>query len=201
MTLKKITDPESTKLKQKAIKRRTIGLIKKYRFAVSFALLIAALYYIKRPIGAEAFSISIANTREMLGLLPPIFIFVGLLDSWVSKETIIRYMGENSGIKGVLMALFLGSAAAGPLYVAFPIANLLLKKRAKLTYILFFLGVWSTTKLPILLYEISYMGLKFTAIQVGVSLPLFLLFSLIIEKILPEYEKEELYRKAELELN
>lgn len=135
----------------------------------------------------------------MLSLLPPVFIFVGLPDVWVPKETIIRYMGENSGWKGIIMALFLGSAAAGPLYVAFPITALLLRKRARLAYVLFFLGVWSTTKLPILLYEISYMRLKFTAIHVAVGLPFFLLFSMIIEKVMPEDSRESLYRKAEME--
>jgi len=175
-------------------------LLRKYRFAIGFALTIAALYFTNRPVGTEAFDISVSNTTEMLSLLPPVFILVGLLDIWVPKETIIRYMGENSGWKGILMALFLGSAAAGPLYVAFPVTALLLRKRARLAYVLFFLGVWSTTKLPIVLYEISYMGLRFTAIHVAVGVPLFLLFSLIIEKVMPEETREALYRKAELEL-
>ncbi len=175
-------------------------MLKKYRFAIGLALVIAAIYFINRSVGTEAFDISVSNTKEMLSLLPPVFILVGLLDVWVPKETIIRYMGEDSGWKGILMALFLGSAAAGPLYVAFPITALLLRKRARLAYILFFLGVWSTTKLPILLYEISYMGLKFTAIHVAVGLPFFLLFSMIIEKVMPEDSRESLYRKAEMEL-
>lgn len=175
-------------------------ILRKYRFAIGFALIIAAISTINRSIGTEAIDISVSNTKEMLSLLPPVFILVGLLDVWVPKETIIRYMGENSGWKGILMALVLGSAAAGPLYVAFPITALLLRKRARLAYILFFLGVWSTTKLPILLYEISYMGLKFTAIHIAVGLPFFLLFSMIIEKVMPEDSRESLYRKAETEL-
>jgi len=175
-------------------------MLKKYRFAIGLALVIAAIYFTNRSVGTEAFGISVSNTKEMLSLLPPVFILVGLLDVWVPKETIIRYMGEDSGWKGILMALFLGSAAAGPLYVAFPITALLLRKRARLAYILFFLGVWSTTKLPILLYEISYMGLKFTAIHAAVGIPFFLLFSIIIEKVMPEDSRESLYRKAEMEL-
>lgn len=183
-----------------AINPEISTMLKKYRFAIGLALVIAAIYFINRSVGTEAFDISVSNTKEMLSLLPPIFILVGLLDVWVPKETIIRYMGEDSGWKGILMALFLGSAAAGPLYVAFPITALLLRKRARLAYILFFLGVWSTTKLPILLYEISYMGLKFTAIHIAVGLPFFLLFSMIIEKVMPEDSRESLYRKAEMEL-
>lgn len=44
------------------------------------------------------------------------------------KETLMKYMGEKSGIYGILFSLLLGGIAAGPLYVAFPIAALLLKK-------------------------------------------------------------------------
>jgi uncharacterized membrane protein YraQ (UPF0718 family) len=176
-----------------------ISLLKRFRFVIAFAFFIIALYLMDRSSGIKAFDISLSNTKEMLSLIPPVFVFMGLLDTWVPKETFIRYMGENSGLKGVLTALFLGSAAAGPLYIAFPISILLIKKKARLAYVLFFLGVWSTTKIPLLLYEISYMGARFTAIQVAVCIPLFLLFSVIIEKILPEEDKESLYRKAELE--
>jgi len=86
-------------------------MLKKYRFAIGLALVIAAIYFTNRSVGTEAFGISVSNTKEMLSLLPPVFILVGLLDVWVPKETIIRYMGEDSGWKGILMALFLGSAA------------------------------------------------------------------------------------------
>ncbi|PEE25936.1 hypothetical protein CON98_33275, partial [Bacillus toyonensis] len=77
---------------------------------------------------------------------------------WVKKETLMKYMGKNSGVYGILFSLLLGGIAAGPLYVAFPIAALLLQKGASIRYIVFFLGVWTTAKLPILVYEFSSFG-------------------------------------------
>ncbi len=180
-----------------SVKTRAIALVKRFRFAIVFAFVIIALFIMDTDQGIKAFDISLSNIKEMLGLIPPVFVFMGLLDAWIPKETFIRYMGEASGLKGVLTALFLGSAAAGPLYIAFPIAVLLIKKRAKLAYVFFFLGVWSTTKIPLLMYELSYMGARFTAIQIAVCIPLFLLFSLIIEKTLSVDDREFLYRKAE----
>ncbi|AKB56090.1 MULTISPECIES: permease [Methanosarcina] len=185
----------------RSIKTRAFAVVKKFRFVIVFAFVIIALYFTDKTEGIKAFNISLSNMKEMLGLIPPIFVLMGLLDAWVPKETFIRYMGEASGLKGVLTALFLGSAAAGPLYIAFPIAMLLIKKKAKLAYVLFFLGVWSTAKLPLLLYEISYMGARFTAIRIAVCVPLFLLFSLIIEKTFSAEEKESLGRKAESEFS
>jgi Predicted permeases len=185
----------------KSIKMRSVAPVKRFKFVIFFAFIIISLYFMDMTGGIKAFNISLSNTKEMLGLIPPVFVLMGLLDTWVPKETFIRYMGEASGVKGVLTALLLGSAAAGPLYIAFPIAMLLIKKKAKLAYVFFFLGVWSTTKIPLLLYEISYMGARFTAIQIAVCIPLFLLFSLIIEKTLSAEDRETLSRKAESEFS
>ncbi len=100
------------------------------------------------------------SLKEMILILPPIFVLLGLLDVWVPRETMIRFLGEGSGLKGILIAITLGSAAAGPLYGAFPVAVVLMKK-GPISNILLFIGAWSTTKIPMLLFEISSMGQKF----------------------------------------
>lgn len=76
----------------------------------------------------------------------------------------------------------LGTVAAGPLYVAFPMRILLLRKGAKLSNVIFFLGVWSSTKLPILLFEAVSLGINFTLIHIAVSVPLYLLTAFYIER-------------------
>jgi len=173
-----------------------MSIIKKHAFSILLLLVLATIYHVNASIGQTAFNITLFNAREMLTFLPPIFILVGLLDVWVPKETMIKFMGESSGWKGILIAFFLGSAAAGPLYAAFPIAGLLLKKGARLAYVLFFLGAWSSTKLPLVLYETASLGLKFTAIHVGVSIPAFLLIAFLIEKITKKESIASIYEKA-----
>ena len=98
------------------------------------------------------------------------------------SETLIRYMGPGSGATGLLIAFVLGTVAAGSLYVAFPMGILLLKKGSKLSNVIFFLGVWSSTKLPILLFEAASIGLNFTLIHIAITLPLYLLIAFYIEK-------------------
>jgi len=56
------------------------------------------------------------SLKEMLLVIPPIFILLGILDTWVPKEVMMKYMGEKSGWKGIVLAFLIGSAAAGPLY-------------------------------------------------------------------------------------
>lgn len=81
----------------------------------------------------------------MLSVLPPIFILLGLLDVG-KRETMIKYMGDNSGIIGVLLAFFLGSAAAGRIRSFFQLPVYCLKKGSKLSNVFIMLGAWSTTK-------------------------------------------------------
>ena len=136
-------------------------VIKRYKFFLALAVINIGLLVIYPSIGQKSISITWSNTLEMLSVIPPIFILLGLLDVWVQRETMIKLMGEKSGFIGIAIAFFLGSAAAGPLYAAFPVAGVLLKKGSKFSNVLIFIGAWSTTKIPMLLFEASSMGWKF----------------------------------------
>jgi len=46
-------------------------------------------------------------------------------------QTMIKLMGEGSGFKGILLAFFFGTVGAGPLYGAFPVAAVSMKKQVK----------------------------------------------------------------------
>lgn len=170
--------------------------IKKYRFAILFGLISIILTFFIPLTEVKPLMVSAKNAKEMLTVLPPIFILLGLLDVWVSRETMIRYMGEESGFKGILFAFVLGTAAAGPLYAAFPIAGILLKKGAKFSNILVFIGTWSTAKIPMLLMEGSYLGMKFMTIRFILSMAGILLITIITEKALNQKDRELIYEKA-----
>ena len=157
-------------------------ILKIYKWALIFLLVQIAIFFINNAIGKNAFHITLSNLKQMLLLIPPIFIIMGLMDIWVPKETLIKYMGHGSGASGLFIAFVLGTIAAGPLYVAFPMGILLLKKGAKLSNVIFFLGVWSSAKLPIILFEIASLGVNFTLIHIAISLPLYLLVAFYIEK-------------------
>lgn len=113
-------------------------------------------------IGIASFEIAKSNLTEMLSVLPPIFILLGLLDVWVDKETMMRYMGKGSGLKGIGIAFTLGAVAAGPLYAAFPVATVMMKKGASLFNVFIFIGAWSTAKIPLLSFEMASLGMQFT---------------------------------------
>jgi uncharacterized membrane protein YraQ (UPF0718 family) len=133
----------------------------------------------------------------MLLVIPPIFILLGLLDVWVPREQMIRYMGSGSGIKGTVLAFLLGSFAAGPLYGAFPFAAVLMKKGASFRNILIFIGAWSTTKIPMLLFEISSLGPRFALARLGIDIVGIAVIAWAIQTASPRQEIERLYAEAE----
>ena len=135
------------------------------------------------------------NFAQMLGVIPPIFLLIGLMDVWVPREKVIKCMGEGSGITGVLLAILLGAAAAGPLYAAFPVAAIMIKKGAKFTNILVFLGAWSTMKIPMFLFEMASLGYAFAITRLLLSLTGILLMSWLINKLMSEDEKRNIYAK------
>ena len=174
------------------------NLIGRYKFfLVLFSINIILLITVPE-IGKKSFSITKDNLFEMISVLPPIFILLGLLDVWVEKETMMKYMGENSGIKGGLIAFIMGSAAAGPLYAAFPVAGVLLKKGVKISNVFIFIGAWSTTKIPMILFETSNLGVSFMLVRLCCNIIGVILIALILEKTTSEKDKAELYEKAKL---
>ncbi|HBW34637.1 permease [Desulfosporosinus sp. BICA1-9] len=171
-------------------------LLKRYKYFLGLIILNIIVYALYPSTGQTSIDITWSNAIEMLSILPPIFILLGLLDVWVKRETMIKLMGEKSGILGVLIAFFLGSAAAGPLYAAFPIAGVLLQKESKLSNVLIFLGAWSTTKIPMLLFEASAMGWKFMMTRFVINIPVIILIAYITGKLLNEREKKYIYNSA-----
>lgn len=171
-------------------------LLKKYMVFIIASILIILTFIWNKDIGFKAIETVKISFKEMIMVLPPIFVLLGLLDVWVPKDTMVKYMGEDSGFIGVILSFVLGSAAAGPLYGAFPVAAVFMKKGVKFNNILIFIGAWSTTKLPMILFEIASMGSKFALTRFLVNIPGILVIAYIVNKSLSEKEINMIYEKA-----
>ncbi|MBA7595372.1 hypothetical protein ES703_02334 [subsurface metagenome] len=116
----------------------------------------------------------------LLKILPCAFILIGLFEVWVKKEIIEKHLGEESGIRGYIWAILLAGTIAGGLLVAFPIAYSMYNKGAKLSVIFTYIGAAAICRVPMTMFEASFMGVKFTAIRLLVSLPLVILTSILL---------------------
>lgn len=170
---------------------------KRYRFFLVIALAVGILTLVNAQLGRKALGISMYQLEQMLLIVPPIFVMLGLLDVWVPKETMVKYMGDGSGLKGILLSFVIAAAAAGPLYGAFPVAAVLMKKGVKFSNLMIFIGTWSTMKVPMLLFESSALGLKFAMTRLMVDIPGVILIAFALTKLIPREEMEQIYRNAE----
>lgn len=174
-----------------------IKLLNRFRFFLIAILAIGIITILNREIGMKAIETFQFSLREMILIIPPVFILLGLLDVWVPKEIMVKYMGEGSGIVGILISIFIGSAAAGPLYGAFPIAAVFMKKGVKLPNVLVFIGAWSTTKIPMFLFELNSLGPKFALTRLAINIPGILIIAYTIPKLLNAEEIENIYKRVE----
>ena len=139
--------------------------IKENLFLVAVALAYIIMLIINPTMGLESVKNSGYYIKEMLMIMPVIFILTALLDLWIPKVKIMRYLGKDAGVKGVFLSFVVGSISAGPIYAAFPMCVMLHKKGASIRNIVIILSSWAVIKVPMLLNEAKFLGLKFMAIR------------------------------------
>jgi uncharacterized membrane protein YraQ (UPF0718 family) len=171
--------------------------MKKHRSLIVAILLILGLFIYNKNLGLNAVQSSTFQFVSMLKIVPPIFILIGLMDVWIPRETMIKLMGEKSGLLGIAIAFFFGSFAAGPLIAAFPVAVIMIKKGAKYSNVLLFLMIWASAKMPIVFFQVTTLGLKFTLVMNITLLSIYLIGTVLIEKMLTKTDKQEIVSRAE----
>lgn len=175
--------------------RGNLTTLQRYKWVIMALVADSAAFVWAPEFGRQIVLQTTNGFVEMLSFLPPVFIILGLLDVWVPREVVISHLGGGSGLRGMTLAIFLGAAAAGPLYGAFPVAAVMMKKGASLYNVMLFLGAWSTLKIPMFLFETQYLGLTFSVTRWVCSLVGIVVMAFLIDRWVPEREKQEIYNK------
>ncbi len=150
----------------------------------SYLVFIATSIYLEFEPGKQIGQNFLSFALTMLKILPVAFIFVGLFDVWVTRETVENHLGAESGPLGYLWAILLAGMVVGPLYVALPVVHSFLKKGARIGVVFTYLGASAICRVPMAIFEASFLGVKFTVIRIAVSLPLVLITSIMLERYL-----------------
>lgn len=153
-------------------------------FLIIIVLGYLATFIINPNLGIQSIKNSGYYLKEMLLIMPVIFVLTALLDLWVPKEKIIEYLGPDAKAKGIFFSFAIGSVSAGPIYAAFPMCVMLLNKGASIRNIIIILSAWSVVKIPMLINEIKFLGFKFMAIRWVLTVLGIIIFSWIADKII-----------------
>jgi uncharacterized membrane protein YraQ (UPF0718 family) len=104
-------------------------------------------------------------TIEILPLLIFAFIVAGMIQVLLPSEILSRWVGDESGIKGIMIGAIVGGLAPGGPYVSLPIVAGLLKSGASVGTMVAFLTGWSLWAVGRLPMEVGILGWKFTLIR------------------------------------
>ncbi len=129
--------------------------------------LLTILYPEKSATGRE---ISFNYLKEIVLIFPAVLVLMGLADVWIPQDKVEKYLGNNSGLKGLLLSIFMGTLPTGPVFIAFPLASQLLKKGASIMNVVVLLGAWGSLKLTQIGVEIHFLGLEFAFYRVTLTL-------------------------------
>ncbi len=151
--------------------------------AALFGILALTSFLTGWDFGKQTGALFAYSFLDMAAIVPLIFILIGLFDVWVPRELVVRHIGADSGWRGSLWVILLAMLQAGPLYGAFPVAYLLWKKGASVRNIFIYLGAFNALKIPMLSFEIGFLGWKFSLLRTLLSLPVFILIAVALDKM------------------
>jgi len=106
-------------------------------------------------------------TVEILPLLIFAFIVAGMVQVLVPQQLLSKWVGAESGMRGVLIGTVTGALAPGGPYVSLPVAAGLLQAGAGVGTMVAFLTGWSLWAVSRLPMEVGIMGWKFTLIRIA----------------------------------
>lgn len=108
---------------------------------------------------------SAAMTIQILPLLIFAFIVAGMVRVLLPHDIISRWIGEESGVKGVLIGTVAGAFTPGGPYVSMPIVAGLLRSGASVGTMVAYITGWSLWAISRLPMEVGILGLRFTVIR------------------------------------
>jgi uncharacterized membrane protein YraQ (UPF0718 family) len=125
-------------------------------------------------------------TVQILPLLIFAFIVAGYVQVLIPKELLSKWVGEESGLRGIIVGTLAGGLTPGGPYVSLPIAAGLLKSGAGMGTMVAFVTSWSLYAVARLPMDIGILGVRFTVIRL-ISIVIFPPIAGILANILSKH--------------
>lgn len=113
-----------------------------------------------------------------------IFIIIGILQNFLTKENVSAFLLKFSGLKGILAGFLCGSIMMGPVASGYPIAEYVRNNGGTNGLVSSFLTSWVLIGIISISMEFKNLGTKFTILRNIFSFSIIILISLIMELLL-----------------
>lgn len=104
---------------------------------------------------------------QVLPLLLFAFILAGLIQTMLPKDMLSKWIGTESGIRGIIIGTIAGGITPGGPYVSLPIVAGLVNSGASVGTMVAFLTSWSLWAVARLPMEVGILGWKFTLLRLA----------------------------------
>ncbi|WP_422484674.1 permease [Gudongella sp. DL1XJH-153] len=147
-----------------------------------FLMLAFVSFLSEFDLGIRVWNNFLVFAKDMVLILPPAFVLIGLFDVWAKRESVEKHFGDNNNPLRFLWSVLLASTTVGGTFVAFPLANSMYHKGAKYSSIITYITAASLFMIPMSIMEASMLGIKFTIIRLIGSLPFIIAGAILLEK-------------------
>ncbi len=149
-------------------KRRKSGMLIPTIIMGALAVALIFLGYFKgQGQHITGLKLSLNMTIEILPLLIFSFIVAGMIQTLIPSELLSKWIGSESGLRGIFIGTAAGGVMPGGPYVSLPIAGSLIKSGAGIGTMVAFITGWSLWALGRLPVEVGILGWKFTLIRLA----------------------------------
>ncbi len=153
-----------------------------------FLYVIIFLYIIILLVDNTQAILALSEAAKILYKLIPIFIFIilvtALVNYFLKPKLIVKHLGEDSGVKGILYAIIAGIVSHGPMYAWYGMISELREHGLKDELLIIFFYS-RAIKIPMLPFMIGIFGISFTII---ISIYI-VIFAIIQGKIVNKFMK------------
>ncbi len=156
--------------------RRTIPLIDGMTILFVIVAVVSgiALWVLHGP---DRFASAVGDAGLLLLLVLPIVVMAVLMGAYVQRlvtpALARRWVGTESGFRGLLLATVAGTLTPGGPFAAFPLVVGLYHAGASLAVCVTYVTAWGVLGLQrVFVWEIAFFGVEFVLLRLLVSLPL-----------------------------
>ena len=111
-------------------------------------------------------------------------LIAGLVQVLVPKEAVSRWLGEEAGMRGLLIAQAAGALTPGGPFGSFALVYALGKAGADIGVLICYLTSWTTISLlRLVIWEIPFLGVEFALLRFAISLPMGIIAGLLARRL------------------
>jgi len=163
--------------------KKILGVSKSVIFLLAVFVLYLVVYFIDREYTKTAFSGFIRAFLNIIPILVIVFFIMFFVNYFLRPEKVKKHLGHESGLKGWIYTLFIGSfIPMGPPYVVLPLLGDLKKQGMRESLIVAFLYI-RNLQIIFLIVMAYYFGILFTGVVAFYVFLFSILSGVLVERL------------------